>query len=65
MAGFIGSCIFGGIGFIAFVYGKKNSEYQPMLLGVGLMAYPYFVKNVWLMYGIGVALTAALYFWRD
>lgn len=59
------SCLFGGVGFIAFVYGKKNSEYKPMLLGAGLMVYPYFVRNVWIMAGIGAALTVALFIWRD
>lgn len=65
MANLILSCVFSGIGFIAFVYGKKNSEYKPMLVGAGLLVYPYFVRNGWVMLGIGAALTAALYFWRD
>ena len=57
--------IFGAIGFVAFMYGKKQARMKTMLLGVGLMAYPYFVANPLLMWGIGVVLTAALWLVRD
>ena len=30
-----------------------------------VMVYPYFVSNTILAFIIGIALTAALYFWRD
>ncbi|MGE0266988.1 MAG: hypothetical protein AB7S78_00850 [Candidatus Omnitrophota bacterium] len=65
MVGLVLSVIFGGIGFVGFMYGKKNSEYKQMLLGAGLIVYPYFISNVWWMAGIGTGLTAALFFWRD
>ena len=57
--------IFGCIGFSAFLYGKKAARMNPMLLGVALMAYPYFVPNVLAMYAIGILLTAALFVVRD
>lgn len=57
--------IFGGVGFVAFVYGKKNIIMRPMIIGIVLMGYPYFVSETWLLYLIGIALTAALYFWRE
>lgn len=57
--------IFSSIGFIAFMYGKKNSFMRPLILGIGLMVYPYCVSSTLWIYGIGIALTAALYFWRD
>lgn len=57
--------IFNAIGFVAFVYGKKNSFGRPMIIGVVLMVYPYFVPGTFALYVIGAALTAALYFWRD
>lgn len=57
--------IFGAIGFIAFVYGKKNSQWRPMVIGVVLMVYPYFCSGILLLYCVGIALTAALYFWRE
>lgn len=57
--------IFGGIGFVAFVYGKKQTQLKMMLLGVALMAYPYFVANPLLLWGIGLLLTSALWIVRD
>jgi len=41
------------------------NRFWPMLLGIALMAYPYFVSGPWLLYGIGIALTTALYVTRD
>lgn len=57
--------IFGAIGFAAFVYGKKNNFLRPMIIGIALMAYPYFFSGTLGLYLIGLALTAALYFWRE
>ncbi|HQR60606.1 MAG TPA: hypothetical protein PLH03_04485 [Methylophilaceae bacterium] len=57
--------MFGIVGFAAFRYGKKNGRLNPMLLGVGLMVYPYFISQIWLLYVIGCVLCAALYFLRD
>ncbi len=57
--------IFGAIGFVAFVYGKRNTLWRTMAIGIALMAYPYFFSGSLATYLIGIALTAALYFWRD
>ena len=57
--------IFGGIGFIAFVYGKKMSEIRPMVIGILLMAFPYVVPNNVLLYVIGIGLTVALFIFRE
>ncbi|MBU2101843.1 MAG: hypothetical protein ABH865_07940 [Candidatus Omnitrophota bacterium] len=57
--------IFSTIGFAAFVYGKKNQSVRPMLIGTVLMVYPYFFSGALTLYLIGIALTAALYFWRE
>jgi hypothetical protein len=54
--------IFGLVGFAAFRYGRKNGEPRPLLLGIALMAYGYFVTNAWLSLAIGSALTLALFF---
>ena len=35
-----------------------------VLIGVGLMVYPYLVSATWLLYVAGVALCAALYWFR-
>jgi len=64
-AAFVGSLLFGAIGFIAFVYGRKMTLWKPMVLGVVLMAYPYLVPETWLLYVIGCALCLALYVFRE
>jgi len=50
------SGFFSLIGFVFFVYGKKNSVFTPMVIGIALMAYTYFVSNLLLLCGIGVVL---------
>ena len=56
--------IFSLVGLAAFRYGKKNSEARPMVLGVALMAYGYFVSNAWLSLLTGGVLTALIFFPR-
>lgn len=63
--GLMGGLVFSGIGFVAFIYGKKNAEFKPMLMGILLMAYPYFIRGTIALYVVGIALTAALYFFRE
>jgi hypothetical protein len=57
--------IFGLIGIAAFTYGRKSAQFRPMLMGVALMAFPYFVSELWLLCTIGIGLCGVLYFWRD
>ena len=64
-ANLIGGLIFGGIGFVALAYGKAQADIKIGLIGLVLLVYPYFVPNTLAMYAIGIALTAALYFFRD
>lgn len=59
------SFLFGIIGLAAFVYGKKSMKWNPMVIGVVMMAYPYAVDETWLLYAIGVGLCAALFVFRD
>jgi len=39
-ANLIGGFVFGSIGFVAFIYGKRMNLWKPMFLGIGLMIYP-------------------------
>jgi hypothetical protein len=64
-ANLFGAIIFGTIGMAALVYGKKAGLLYPMLFGAALMVYPYFVSQTWLLYGVGVILTALLLRFRD
>jgi hypothetical protein len=57
--------MFGAVGFGAFLYGKKTTNWKPMVTGVALMAYPYFIDSTMLLYAIGLALCASLYVFRD
>ena len=61
----IGGIIFGGIGFIAFVYGKKMMNFKALGIGLALMIYPYFIPNTLILYVVGVVLTGLLYYFRD
>ncbi|MBF0484423.1 MAG: amino acid transport protein [Candidatus Omnitrophica bacterium] len=63
--GIITSVVFGSIGFGAFIYGKKNAEWKPMLLGIVLMVYPYFVRGLVLSCSVGAVLTLLLFVWKD
>ena len=61
----IAGLVFGGIGFVAFIYGKKETNFKAMLTGAALIAYPYFIADLILTVAIGVALTASLFIFRD
>ena len=56
--------LFGAVGTVALIYGKKQSEWKPAVIGIVLMAYPYFVTNSVLQWLIGAVLTAALFIFR-
>jgi hypothetical protein len=57
--------LFSSIGLGFFLYGKKQRSLWPLLSGIALMVFPYFVSNPWWLVAIGVALTALPYFLRD
>jgi hypothetical protein len=50
------SLLIGSVGFVCFVYGKRQHRFPQMLAGVVLSVYPYFVSNLILMALIGVAV---------
>jgi len=64
-ANLFGQIVFGAIGLAAFIYGKKQSSFKAMLLGVAISAYPYFIPETWMLYAIGIVLTSLLFVWRD
>ena len=59
------SFLFGGIGFVAFRYGRKMEQVPPVVLGMALMTYPLVVNNVAWLPVIGACLTGGLWLWRD
>ena len=48
--------IFGSIGLGFFVYGKKQKAAVPLLCGIGLMLFPYFISNTLLLVLSGAVL---------
>ena len=56
--------LFGAFGIAYFVYGKKQKKVLPLLCGLGLMVFPYFITNMVAFALIGVVLVAAPWFIR-
>jgi len=56
--------IFGSIGLGYFVYGKKQKSIVPLISGLGLMVFPYFVSNTLLLMIVGLLLSVIPYFIR-
>ncbi len=56
--------VFSAAGMAYFMYGKKQSALVPLLCGVALMAYPYFVSSTLWLVVIGACLSAIPYFVR-
>lgn len=55
------SLIPGGIGFVLFVYGKKQGRGPQLVAGLLFMAYPYFTPSIAALLGVGIVLALALY----
>ncbi len=51
-----------GVGFVLFMYGKKQQRWPHLAAGIAFMVYPYFTQTVLSMVGVGVGLALALYF---
>ena len=64
VAGLLWGVVFGSIGLGFFMYGKKQKAIVPLLCGVALMVYPYFVANTMLLVLVGLALVVIPYFVR-
>ena len=56
------SLIPGGIGFVLFVYGKKQGRWPHVAAGVLLMAYPYFTPGFFSLVATGAAICLTLWY---
>jgi hypothetical protein len=56
--------LFGSIGTGFLIYGRNQRAAVPLVCGLALIVFPYFVTNVPLMIGIGIVLCAIPYFLR-
>lgn len=59
-----GAIVFGLVGFAAWRYGRAQERPRTLWLGVALMVYPYLVSGTAWLWGIGIALSAAVWLTR-
>jgi hypothetical protein len=55
------SLIPSSIGFVLFVYGKKQERWPQLVAGLLLMVYPYFTDSIAALVGVGIAIVASLW----
>ena len=55
------SLIPGGVGFVLFVYGKKQGRWPQLAAGLLLMVYPYFAATTGSLVAMGLIIGAALW----
>ena len=48
--------LFGSVGFGYFLYGKKQRAVVPLVCGLALMVFPYFIASAFLLVAIGIVL---------
>ena len=58
----VGAIVFGLLGLAAWRRGRKLGPRTTMWLGVALMVYPYAVSSTALLYVVGTALCAGVWF---
>ncbi|HEB73142.1 MAG TPA: hypothetical protein ENI77_11075 [Nitrospirae bacterium] len=56
--------LFGAVGVGFILYGRKQRAAMPLMSGVALCLFPYFISNVYLLVITGAALMALPYFVR-
>ncbi len=56
------SLIPGGIGFVLFVYGKKQSRMPHLIAGLALMIYPYLATSVTSLVSVGALICGGLWY---
>jgi hypothetical protein len=56
--------LFGSIGLGFAIYGRRQRAVVPLLCGLALMVFPYFVSNQGLLVLTGIALMTIPYFFR-
>lgn len=50
--------LFGSVGIGFWIYGKREQRLMPLLAGVALMVFPFFMPNNWSLCLVGVGLCA-------
>jgi hypothetical protein len=57
--------LFGSIGLGFFMYGRSQKTVVPLVCGLLLMIFPYFVSNLILLVALGIVLIAVPCFFRN
>ena len=60
----VGCILFSLLGMGAWYYGKHVKAPRVRWLGLALMLYSYVTSPTWLLYGVGIALCAAIWWCR-
>ncbi|MGD8378007.1 MAG: hypothetical protein PVI37_09870 [Gammaproteobacteria bacterium] len=63
-AAMIWGMLFGAVGMGFFVYGRRQRMVVPLVCGVGLMGYSWFMPSTLLLVAVGAVLTILPYFLR-
>ena len=58
----LGAILFGIIGYLAFRRGRKTARAALTWSGLAVMLYPYAIDQTWLLFAVGTALCAWVYF---
>lgn len=56
------SLIPSGVGFVLFMYGKKQQRWPQLAGGLLLMVYPYFATSVGALVGVGAIICVAIWY---
>ncbi|MEI7947873.1 MAG: hypothetical protein WCJ02_14320 [bacterium] len=56
--------LFGSIGVGFFIYGRKQRAPVPLICGIALIVFPYFVSNIIALVAVGIVLVCIPYFVR-
>jgi hypothetical protein len=53
------------LGMAFFMYGKKAQRLVPLMGGIALGIFPYFLTNFWTLWGVTMGVMGALFYLRD
>jgi len=56
--------VFGSLGLGFFIYGKKQKRIVPLITGILLFIFPYFISDIYILIITGAALVSLPYFVR-
>lgn len=56
--------IFGLFGFAYYRYGRKQQAMVPLVTGIALCVFPYFISNIYALVSVGCVLVVLPYFVR-